>query len=195
MAAPEDSVPETPSLMRRRRPFLAPIWLLALVAIAVLAALYIYWHSTTTTTIVLIRHAEKQVNTISDAPLAPQGELRATRLAQMFGDASPFGRVQKIYVTDTRRTQQTAAALAQRLDLKPEIVEGKSHPAELARRVLRENRGGRAMIVGHSNTVPEIVAALADTSDVPPIGDEEFDTLYVVTVPTIGRSSVLRMKY
>ena len=69
------------------------------------------------------------------------------------------------------------------------------HPAELARRVLRENRGGRAMIVGHSNTVPEIVAALADTSDVPPIGDEEFDTLYVVTVPTIGRASVLRMKY
>ncbi len=195
MAAPEESVPETPSLMRRRRPFLAPIWLLALVAIAVLAALYIYWHSTTTTTIVLIRHAEKQVNTISDAPLAPQGELRATRLAQMFGDASSFGRVQNIYVTDTRRTQQTAAALAQRLDLKPEIVEGKSHPAELARRVLRENRGGRAMIVGHSNTVPEIVAALADTSDVPPIGDEEFDTLYVVTVPTIGRASVLRMKY
>ena len=195
MAVPEDSVPESPSLMRRRRTFLAPIWLLALVALAVLTALFIYWHSTTTTTIVLIRHAEKQVNTISDAPLAPQGELRATRLAQMFGDASRFGGIQKIYVTDTRRTQQTAAALAQRLDLEPEIVEGKSDAADFARRVLRENRGGRALVVGHSNTVPEIVAALADQSDVPPIGDEEFDTLYVVTVPTIGRASVLRMKY
>ena len=195
MAVPEDSVPESPSLMRRRRTFLAPIWLLALVALAVLTALFIYWNSTTTTTIVLIRHAEKQVNTISDAPLAPQGELRATRLAQMFGDASRFGRIQKIYVTDTRRTQQTAAALGQRLDLEPEIVEGKSDAADFARRVLRENRGGRALVVGHSNTVPEIVAALADQSDVPPIGDEEFDTLYVVTVPTIGRASVLRMKY
>jgi broad specificity phosphatase PhoE len=195
MAVPEDSVPESPSLMRRRRTFLAPIWLLALVALAVLTAMFIYWNSTTTTTIVLIRHAEKQVNTISDAPLAPQGELRATRLAQMFGDASRFGRIQKIYVTDTRRTQQTAAALAQRLDLEPEIVEGKSDAADFARRVLRENRGGRALVVGHSNTVPEIVAALADQSDVPPIGDEEFDTLYVVTVPTIGRASVLRMKY
>jgi broad specificity phosphatase PhoE len=195
MAAPEDSVPETPSLMRRRRPFLAPIWLLALVAVAVLGAMFMYWRSTTTTTLVLIRHAEKQVNTISDAPLAPPGELRATRLAQMFGDAARFGRVQKIYVTDTRRTQQTAAALAQRLDIKPEIVDSKSSPADIARRVLSENRGGRALVVGHSNTVPAMVAELAGTSDVPPIGDEEFDTLYVVTVPTIGRPSVLRMKY
>ena len=36
------------------------------------------------------------------APLAPDGERRADRLAQMFGDAAPFGRLQRIYVTDTR---------------------------------------------------------------------------------------------
>jgi hypothetical protein len=52
-----------------------------------------------------------------------------------------------------------------------------------------------ALIVGHSNTVPEIVAALSRASKVPPIGEEEFDTVYVVTVPTIGRVSVLRLKY
>jgi hypothetical protein len=50
-------------------------------------------------------------------------------------------------------------------------------------------------VVGHSNTVPEIVARLTGRTDVPPIGEEEFDTLYVVTVPTIGKASVLRMKY
>jgi broad specificity phosphatase PhoE len=190
-----DAVPETPSLIRRRRPFLAPIWLLAFGAIAMLAAAFTYWNSATTTTIVLIRHAEKQVGAISDAPLSPPGEVRAARLAQMFGDATPFGRVQKIYVTDTRRTQQTAAGIAQRLALAPIVVEAKGGAKDLARRVLRENRGGRALVVGHSNTVPEIVAALTGQNDVPPIGDEEFDTLYVVSVPTIGRASVLRIKY
>jgi broad specificity phosphatase PhoE len=195
MNAALDSTPATPSLMRRRRTFLAPLWLLALGGILVLAAAVFYWNAATTTTIVLVRHAEKQIGTISDAPLSPQGEIRAARLAQMFGDAEAFGRVKQIYVTDTHRTQQTAAGLAQRLGVTPVIVEGRTSASELARRVLRENRGGLAIVVGHSNTVPQIVAELGDVDSVPAIGDEEFDTMYVVTVPTIGRSSVLRLKY
>ena len=59
---------------------------------------------------------------------------------------------------------------------------------------MRTAAAGRSSC-GHSNTVPEIVAALAHASKVPPIGDEEFDTMYVVTVPTIGKASVLRLKY
>jgi phosphohistidine phosphatase SixA len=195
MTEPQDPVPETPTLMRRRRPFLAPLWLLAFAGLAFLVVAFAYWNAATTTTVVLIRHAEKQVGAISDAPLAPAGEVRAARLAQMFGDASEFGRVQKIYVTDTRRTQQTAAGVAQRVGVRPEIVTAKTSSRDLASRVLNENHGGRALIVGHSNTVPEIVAALTHRDDVPPIGDDEFDTLYVVTVPTIGRPSVLRIKY
>ena len=121
--------------------------------------------------------------------------MRATRLAQMFGDAETFGRVGRIYITDTRRSRQTAAALSQRLGLEPVIIDTTSSAGELARRMLRENRGNLAMVVGHSNTVPQLVAALANAEKVPLIAEEEFDTLYVVTVPTIGRPSVLRMKY
>jgi phosphohistidine phosphatase SixA len=193
-----ESAPESPSLTRRRRTFLAPLWLfwlLALVSVFMLAMGFAYWNSATTTTIVLVRHAEKQVGAISDAPLSPEGEVRASRLTQMLGGSEEFGRIGRIYVTDTRRTQQTAAGLAQRLGLKPEIVDAKADSAELARRALQENRGHRALIVGHSNTVPEIVAALAHTNNVPPMGDDEFDTVYVVTVPTIGKASVLRLKY
>jgi broad specificity phosphatase PhoE len=195
MSAPDEPVPESPSLIRRRRPFLAPLWLLAFGAVVILAAAFAYWRSATTTTIVVLRHAEKQVGAISDAPLSPQGELRATRLAQMFGDSSSFGRVQAIYVTDTRRTQQTAATLAQRLGLTPEVVDAKTSSRELAHSVLRAHRGGRVLVIGHSNTVPEIVKALANSDEVPAFGDEEFDTMYVVTVPTIGQTSVLRIKY
>lgn len=187
--------PETPSLTRRRRTFLAPLWLLAWFGIAFMVAVFVYWKSATTTTIVVLRHAEKQINSISDSPLSPQGELRAERLAQMFGDSVEFGRIERIYVTDTRRTQQTAATLAQRLDVKPEIAKPNETPSEIARRALSENRGGIALVVGHSNTVPDIVRTLADEEHVPLFSDEEFDTIYIVSVPTIGEASVLRMKY
>jgi phosphohistidine phosphatase SixA len=190
-----ESTPETPSLTRRRRTFLAPLWLLALGGLLMLAAAVAYWNSATTTTVVLMRHAEKEPGTIDDAPLTPQGEQRAARLAQMFGDGQSLGRVQKIYVTDTRRSQQTAEDLAQRLNLKPVVVDAGTSSNALAQRVLHENRGGLAIVVGHSNTVPQLVAELAHVSNVPPISEQEFDTLYVITVPTIGRPSVLRMKY
>jgi broad specificity phosphatase PhoE len=195
MNAAEETLPSSPSLTRRRRTFFAPLWLLAWAGLLVLVAAVVYWNSATTTTVVIIRHAEKQIGTIDDAPLSPQGEQRATRLAQMFGDSEAFGRVKQIYVTDTRRTQQTAAGLAQRLRLEPVVVQGKASPGEIARRVLRENRGGLAIVVGHSKTVPALVKELSGADKVPPFGDDEFDTLYVVTVPTIGKASVLRMKY
>jgi broad specificity phosphatase PhoE len=190
-----ESPPASPSLTRRRRTFLAPLWLLAMAGVFMIAMVFAYWNSATTTTIVLVRHAEKQVGAISDAPLSPQGEVRANRLAQMFGDSEPFGRIDRLYVTNTRRTQQTSAGVAQRLGITAEVVDSKTGSRELARRVLRENRGGRALVVGHSNTVPELIAELARIEKVPPIGEEEFDTLYVVTVPTIGKVSVLRLKY
>jgi phosphohistidine phosphatase SixA len=192
----EDSV--TPSLTRRRRTFLAPLWLVWLLVMGVIftaGAAFLNWRSATSTTIVLVRHAEKELGAISDAPLSPDGEQRADRLANMFGDAQQFGRLQRIYVTNTRRTQQTALRLSQRLGINSEVVDAKTDSVELARRVLRENRGGRALIVGHSNTVPELVKALARADVVPPIGEEEYDTMYVVTVPSMGRASVLRLKY
>lgn len=195
MNAALETPPVSPSLTRRRRTFFAPLWLLAWAGILVLVAAVAYWNSATTTTVVVIRHAEKQIGTIDDAPLSPPGEQRATRLAQMFGDSESFGRVKQIYVSDTRRAQQTAAGLAQRLGLKPVVLEGKASASEVARRVLHENRGGLAIVIGHSNTVPQIVKQLSDARDVPAIGDEEFDTMYVVTVPTIGKASVLRLKY
>lgn len=190
----EPSPPETPSLTRRRRTFLAPLWLLAWFGLAFIVAAFIYWKSATTTTIIVLRHAEKQINSISDSPLSPPGELRAERLAQMFGDSVEFGRIERIYVTDTRRTQQTAATLAQRLDIKPEIAKPNETPSETAHRALRENRGGIALVVGHSNTVPGIVKALAG-ADAAEMAETEFDRYTVILLPAEGAARVITTRY
>jgi broad specificity phosphatase PhoE len=184
---------EPPVVTRHRRPFLAPFWVMWLLFFLVVAAAVTAYRSATTTTIVLVRHAEKELVTIDDPPLAEAGVRRAERLAQMFGDVKGTGRLDAIYVSDTKRAQQTAAPLASRLGVKPTVVSG-SDVDGIARQALRDHRGGRALIVGHSNTVPQIARKLSGMS-VDDIGDDEYDNVYIVTVPSFGRSSVIRLKY
>src|SRR5687767_12884206 len=169
---------EAPAITHQRRPFLAPLWIMAALAITAVGVVYATYRSLAITTVVLVRHAEKELSTIEDAPLAPEGELRAERLAQMFGQISGVGRLDAIYVSDARRTQQTAAPLAARLRLQPIVLPGKDVEA-VVKAATGDHRGETVLIVGHSNTVPQIVRG-ASGLEVPPIADDEFDGIYVV---------------
>ena len=184
---------EAPAITRQRRPFLAPLWLMALLAIAVLAALYAGYRALGTTIVVLVRHAEKELSTIENPPLAPDGEQRAERLSQLFGKVNGIGRLEAIYVSDTRRAQQTAAPLAARLHLEPMILPG-SDISGTAHHALRDHRGGAVLIVGPSNTLPQLIEEIGGIH-VPEIADDEFDQIYVLSVPTLGKASLLRLEY
>jgi broad specificity phosphatase PhoE len=184
---------EAPAITRQRRPFLAPIWVAA--ALALLVAAFAVWgyRSLKTTTVVVVRHAEKELGSIDNSPLAPEGELRAERLAQMFGRSNGVGKLDAIYVSDTRRTQQTAAPLAARLRLQPVILPA-GDSQFVARRAVHDHPGGTVLVVGHSNTIPEIVERISGIEIAPP-AEDKFDEIYVVSVPTLGKSSVLRFEY
>jgi broad specificity phosphatase PhoE len=184
---------EAPAITRRRRPFLAPIWLPALLGVIVLVLAVIAYRSVTTTTVVLVRHAEKALSTIDDPPLSPEGEQRSERLAQMFGEGEGAGRLDAIYVTSTRRTQQTAAPLAARLHLVP-VVLTSFDSAATAARLLREHRGGTVLLIGHSNTLPQLVLELSG-KQIEPIPEIDYGEIYVLSVPRFGGASLLRMKY
>jgi broad specificity phosphatase PhoE len=184
---------EAPAITRRRRPFLAPIWLPALLGVIVLVVAVWTYRSVTTTTVVLVRHAEKALSTIDDPPLSPEGEQRSERLAQMFGERDGAGRLDAIYVTNTRRTQQTAAPLAARLHLVPIVLPG-ADIAATAARILSEHRGGTVLLLGHSNTLPQLVRELSG-KQIEPIPENDYGEIYVLSVPRFGGASVLRMKY
>jgi phosphohistidine phosphatase SixA len=189
---------EAPAIIgRHRRPFLLPVWLtfaggFALCVAAVLGFLA-YRSAATTTIVVLARHAEKDLSSIQNPPLSPEGEQRAERLAQMFGRGKGAGRIDAIYVSDARRTQQTAAPLAERLGRQPVVVPAADMKG-LASRVMNEHEGGSVLVIGDTNTVPELIQEFGDI-DVPRIADDEYDTLYVLSVPSFGHASLLRMVY
>jgi broad specificity phosphatase PhoE len=181
----------------QRRPFLIPIWLTGIAAFAVFAlavfAIWV-WFAANSTTVIVIRHAEKASAGEPDPALSEAGEARADLLVRMFGEARGAGQLDAIYTSPSLRNRQTAAPLAARLGIIP-IVAPPDDPKALARRALRENGGKRVMIVGHTNTVPELVALLSGRDDIPKMDEHDYSTMYIVTVPRIGRAIVLRLHY
>jgi broad specificity phosphatase PhoE len=181
----------------QHKPFLTPIWLTVIAAFAALGVALLcawIWFTAGSTTVIVVRHAEKETVAAPDPPLSPAGEARAALLARMFGDTQGVGRLNGIYVSDTLRSRSTAAPLASRLGITATVAPN-DDSKRLANRVLNENSGKRVMIVGHTNTVPEIVAALSDRTDIPKMDEKEYGTMYIVTVPRIGRANVLRLNY
>lgn len=185
---------KAPGITRARRPFLAPLWVGALALVfSVLLLLALFrigsQHVGETTTIIVLRHAEKTLG-VDDPPLAPAGMARADRLASMLRDAG----VAAIYVSDTRRAKETASPLAGRLGLK--AVEYPARDIEaLAAKLKDRDRGRTVLVVGHSNTVPKLVAMLVGETHEPSLADDEYDALYVVTVNRFDPPSVLRLRY
>ncbi len=135
------------------------------------------------TTVFLVRHAEALYPPPADEPRNPPlnrlGRARATRLAEVLGDAGISG----ILSTDLRRTLQTAGPLAEQLGLGIETYDHRALSA-LAERLAATP--GRFLVSGHSNTTPEMVRLLGGDPGEPIDENTEFDRLYVVTV-TSGR--------
>lgn len=95
-----------------------------------------------------------------DPELTAEGRRQADLLADRFARERPVA----IYVSDYRRTRQTAAPLAARLGLTPIVYD----PADTLRLVARVRAGPwPVLIVGHSNTVPDIVAQLGGARPAP----------------------------
>jgi|SRR6185369_13264510 len=134
-----------------------------------------------TTTILIVRHAEKQINAGDDPHLSEAGIARAKALAGVAENA----RVGTIYVSQFQRTKETAAALTAKNPVIPVITlpvaKAEDYPKLIAKAILTKEKGKVVLVVSHSNIVPGIVEELTKIK-VPPIGDDEFSRLYIVTI-------------
>lgn len=145
-----------------------------------------------TTTVFVVRHAEKAPEPKADPPLTAAGTSRAEALVEVLGAV----KVTAVLSTDFARTRSTAAPLAARLGLTTELVDARApdHARVVADGLLSRHRGGTVVVVGHSNTAPDIVAALGAPRPAE-ICEGEYDNLYVVQVPVTGPATIERRKY
>ena len=142
-----------------------------------------------TTTVLVVRHAEKEWED-GDPPLSDIGWQRAEALLRVAEESG----VSVLFGTQYMRTTQTLEPIAERLGL--EILTHEARDSEgLAKRIVTEHAGRVVLVSGHSNTVPEIVAALGATEP-DPIDDAEYDNLYVVSINSAGgEATVLHLHF
>jgi phosphohistidine phosphatase SixA len=139
-------------------------------------------------TIFVVRHAERTDTGLeaskmqTDPDLSEAGKARAQSLAMMLKDAG----IKTIYVTQFKRTHQTAEPLAKALGIQPTVVQSKDLP-QLVEKI--KSAPGNALVVGHSNSVGQTIAGLGVSEPVK-LEETDFDNLFVVVqgaTPTLVR--------
>jgi broad specificity phosphatase PhoE len=133
---------------------------------------------------VVVRHAEKEADGTKDPALTAAGRERAQRLVQHVGEP-----LVAAYATGFRRTQQTAAPTAAARGIAVATYDAAQPEAAFAATLRERHTAGTVLVVGHSNTVPGIVATLCGC-DVGPIGDNDYDRLYRVRIADDGRAAL-----
>ena len=168
----------------------------------ILLALILLWPAAAAAqpSVIIVRHAERQTGEGDDG-LSEAGRQRADRLAAMLRDAG----ITHIFVSDLRRTLETAQPLAKLRNLSPTRM---AIPAQGRRKISASELQVRAtllaisklprtavvLVVGHSNTVPMFLTRLGH-GPIVRIGDTEFDNLFVVTPRATRAPSVVRLRF
>ena len=147
--------------------------------------------------IFLVRHAERATTSAGqpagrammgdDPPLADAGHQRAVRLAALLASAE----IKHIFTTEYLRTRQTAAPLAERLNIKA-IMGAAQDPEPFVQQIRKAS--GNVLVVGHSNTIPELIKRLGVTRAIT-IADNEYDNLFVVVRHDAGEPTLFRLRY
>lgn len=161
---------------------------------AIAVGLAWFFESQATTTVIFVRHAEKATEPADDPGLTPAGRRRVAELTRQLVDADVVAGVDAIYTSPFRRNVETAAPLAERLGLEPELYDPTDNEAVLER-ILKNHKGEIVLVVAHSDTVPTLIADLGASKNVPAIDEAEYDNIYIVSIPWFGKTKTIRLRY
>jgi phosphohistidine phosphatase SixA len=135
----------------------------------------------------VVRHAEK-VDQSKDPHLSEAGQARARALAALLAQSGAAA----VYATEYQRTSETAKPLADRLGLPIQHVPATDTP-RLVEQLKARHAQDIVVVVGHSNTVPEILKLYGVS--ISPIADDDFGNVFVVVPRPGGPALVLRLRY
>ena len=143
-----------------------------------------------TTTIFLLRHAEKDISNPGDQDpdLTPAGMQRAQALQQYLAGTP----IDAFFSTHYKRNQKTLSYLAQGRPI--QFYEGHDYD-QLRSRVLSDFKGKTIVIVGHSNTLLPIIEAFGAKKPLAQIGENQYDLIFKLRVSPRGKASVKTLRY
>ncbi|MCB0530809.1 MAG: histidine phosphatase family protein [Lewinellaceae bacterium] len=143
----------------------------------------------TATTFIILRHAET-TGIGTDPGLSTAGQDRAAELVRVLKEVP----LDAVYSTNFNRTRQTAQPVAADKSLGIQTYNAFA-PDQLADGALAQYKQGTVLVVGHSNTVPELLNALTGTNGFFQLPESQYDHLFLVTVFEKGRAKVVHLRY
>jgi len=183
-------------IRKRRRRTRARVIAFIGYSVAVIALTW-FFESQATTTVIFVRHADVDApmsGAGDDQPLNAAGRARAEMLALWLADVDIGSSVNAIYASPAIRTQQTAEPLARKLGITVEI-DDPFETERFMREILRDHKGEIVLIVTHSSAIGPLIEELHGKKNLPKIEPDEYDNLYIVTIPWFGKVKTLRFPY
>ena len=184
--------PESENERRKRRRMRRIQVVVIYTAIAI--GLAWFFESQATTTVIFVRHAEKAAEPTNDPGLSPAGQQRVVELIRQLKDADVIAGIDAVYSTPFRRTEETARPVAEALDLPLNHYDAADTEA-IMEHIVKEHKGKIILVVGHSNTLPALIGNMGASKRVPPIAENEYDNIYIVSIPWFGKTKTIRLRY
>jgi 2,3-bisphosphoglycerate-dependent phosphoglycerate mutase len=132
--------------------------------------------SSCSSTYYIVRHAEKEApaNTMtSDVPLSAAGKERAEALKNELGDKG----IRHIYTTNYIRTRETARPLSASTEVTIETYDPRDTDFIVRLKAIDK---GNTLVVGHSNTVDDLVNGLTGKNLLQDLPDTQYGDLFIV---------------
>ena len=166
----------------------------AVLYIAIAIGLAWFFESQATTTIIFVRHAEKDLSVKDDPELTDDGQRRAFELTRQMKDADVVAGIDAIYSTPFKRNVATVEPLSKLLELPINLYDKNDYESVLET-ILDNHKGKIILVVGHSDTLANLMAELGASKSVPTIADNEYDNIYIVSIPWFGKTKTIRLRY
>ncbi len=128
-----------------------------------------------TSTIYIVRHAEKSTEPKTDPHLTSKGVQRAEALKVVLQNK----KLQQIFSTNINRTKETVTPISSFINLPIQLYSNDT-TSHLFKSIFLSKKN--TLVVGHSNTVLKMLDTLGLHPTIKTIGDNEYDNLFIVKV-------------
>jgi phosphohistidine phosphatase SixA len=126
----------------------------------------------------IVRHSEKESG--NDPVLSFDGYKRTGYLVNVFNHNGKKNVLDRIYVTQFRRTQLTADSLRLKLNIDTVHYAADNSGEGLLKVLIKYKGDQNILVIGHSNTIPVILGRLGINHVTISINDHDYDYLFMI---------------
>jgi phosphohistidine phosphatase SixA len=145
-----------------------------------------------TTTIYIVRHAEKDISNSKnqDPELSEIGQARVKALNEKLKNQ----KIDAVFSSKFKRTKQTGAGVAERNGLIIQEYDAHNYK-DLSDLVKNKFKNKKVLIIGHSNTVLELIESFGANRPLGALTDDDYDFFFEVKIDHMGKAALSTSQY